>query len=312
MIILLQSLGRVRLRAVVSIARQGYFSSVLLFPVFWVFKGLSASRGLLLRYVAGLVALSVMSLGQRRMLPQRGVHEPPGSTLWPRERGNLNTLLPPNVAVQTCRASDLSRVLVMAEEESAIATAVDSRRREFSIGRACARAALSKLGFPPCAIPVGPHREPVWPPGVVGSITHTAEFYAAAVAQHENYAALGIDAEADDELPSGVLELVSVDEERYWLANAPGNLNWDRLLFSAKESIFKAWFPLTREWLGFEDAVVTIMPHKGTFCARVLHTLVPVDHHARELRGRFVIANGLILTAVFVKMPQKGASSSAV
>lgn len=242
-------------------------------------------------------------------MPQRDVHEPPSSTLWSRERGNLDTLLPPNVAVQTCRASDLSGVLVMAEEESAIATAVESRRREFSIGRACARAALSKLGFPPCAIPSGPHREPVWPPGVVGSITHSAEFYAAAVAQHGDYAALGIDAEADEELPSGVLELVSVDEERYWLANAPGDVNWDRLLFSAKESSFKAWFPLTREWLGFEDAMVTIMPDDGTFCARILHTHVPVDDDARELRGRFVIANGLILTAVFVTRPQ-GASSS--
>ncbi|UVK49305.1 4'-phosphopantetheinyl transferase superfamily protein (plasmid) [Mesorhizobium sp. AR07] len=192
----------------------------------------------------------------------------------------------------------------MAEEESAIATAAESRRREFSIGRACARAALSKLGFSPCAIPSGPHREPLWPPGVVGSITHCAGFCAAAVAQHGDYAALGIDAEVDEELPSGVLELISVDEERYWLANAPRRLNWDRLLFSAKESIFKAWFPLTREWLGFEDAVVTIIPDDGTFHARLPHTFLPAEDHAWELRGRFIISNGLILTAVFVTGPR--------
>nr|WP_280921522.1 4'-phosphopantetheinyl transferase superfamily protein [Sinorhizobium mexicanum] len=213
-------------------------------------------------------------------------------------------MLPSYVAVQTCRASEGSGFQVMPEEESAIATAVKSRRREFSIGRACARAALSKLGFPPCAIPSGPHREPLWPAGIVGSITHCAGFYAAAVALQEDYVALGIDAEVDEELPSGVLSLISGDEERYWIANASGRLNWGRLLFSAKESIFKAWFPLTREWLGFEDAVVTIVPDDGSFVAQLPHTLVPANVCPGELRGRFIIANGLILTAVFIAAPR--------
>jgi len=188
----------------------------------------------------------------------------------------------------------------MAEEESAVARAIESRRREFSIGRACARSALSKLGFPPCAVPSGPDREPLWPSGIVGSITHCAGFCAAAVALQEDYVTLGIDAEVDEELPSGVLELISVNEERNWLITAPRHLNWGRLFFSAKESIFKAWFPLTREWLGFEDAVVTFIPDDGTFVARLPNTLMPTRNCARELRGRFSIANGLILTAVFI------------
>ncbi|MDK1376586.1 MULTISPECIES: 4'-phosphopantetheinyl transferase superfamily protein [unclassified Sinorhizobium] len=216
----------------------------------------------------------------------------------------IETLLPSNVAVHTCRASEGSAVQVMAEEESAIATAVKSRRREFSIGRACARAALSKIGVPPCAIPSGPHREPLWPSGIVGSITHCAGFYAAAVALQEEYVALGIDAEVDEELPSGVLSLISRDEERYWIANASAHLNWGRLIFSAKESIFKAWFPLTREWLGFEDAVVTIVPDDGSFVAQLSHKLAPATDYPRELRGRFLIANGLILTAVFIAGPR--------
>ncbi|MDK1493915.1 hypothetical protein QN219_28415 [Sinorhizobium sp. 7-81] len=106
----------------------------------------------------------------------------------------------------------------MVEEESAVVSAVESRRREFAIGRTCARSALSKLGFPPCAIPGGPHRAPLWPSGIVGSITHCAGFCAAAVALQEDYVALGIDAEVDEELPSGVLAIISVDEERQWLA----------------------------------------------------------------------------------------------
>lgn len=210
----------------------------------------------------------------------------------------IRTLLPSNIAVHTSRTSEGTKV--MAEEESAVARAIESRRREFSIGRACARSALSKLGFPPCAIPSGPDREPLWPSGIVGSITHCPGFCAAAVALQEDYVTLGIDAEVDEELPPGVLELVSVNEERKWLTNAPRRLNWGRLLFSAKESIFKAWFPLTREWLGFEDAVVTFIPDGGAFVAQLPNTLMPTRNGAWELRGRFSIANGLILTAVFI------------
>ncbi|WP_244561458.1 4'-phosphopantetheinyl transferase family protein [Ensifer aridi] len=110
----------------------------------------------------------------------------------------------------------------MPEEESAVAGAIESRRREFSTGLSCARSALSKLGFPPCAIPSGPDRAPLWPSRVVGSITHCTGFCAATVALQEDYVALGIDAEVDEELPLCVLELISVDEERKWLANDHG------------------------------------------------------------------------------------------
>ncbi|WFU06777.1 4'-phosphopantetheinyl transferase superfamily protein (plasmid) [Rhizobium sp. CB3171] len=222
----------------------------------------------------------------------------------------LEKLLPPNVAVQTSRANEVPEIQVMAGEESAIATAVKSRRHEFSIGRACARAALCKLGFPSCPIPSGPNREPLWPSGIVGSITHCAGFYAAAVAMQKDYIALGIDAEVDEELPSGVLSLISSHEERRWIANASEHINWERLLFSAKESIFKAWFPLTREWLGFQDAVVTIIPEDGSFIVQLPHTCVPAADCPRELRGRFTISNGLILTAVFIEACQRRSVSS--
>ncbi|CCM79905.1 4'-phosphopantetheinyl transferase [Rhizobium altiplani] len=229
-------------------------------------------------------------------------------------RGNLmlEKLLPPNVAVQTSRANDGPEIQVMAEEESAIATAVKGRRREFSIGRACARAALCKLGFPSCPVPSGPNREPLWPSGIVGSITHCVGFCAAAVAMKKDFIALGIDAEVDADLPSGVLSLISRDEERHWIANASGHVNWGRLLFSAKESIFKAWFPLTREWLDFEDALVTIIPDDGSFIAQLPHTCVPAKDCPWELRGRFTISNGLILTAVMLDGPQSMDESVAV
>jgi 4'-phosphopantetheinyl transferase EntD len=84
---------------------------------------------------------------------------------------------------------------------------------------------------------------------------------------------IGLDAEPDEVLPGGVLEAVSLPGERDRLrdlaAAAPGT-GWDRLLFCAKEATSKAWFPLARRWLGFEDADITINATDGTFETRVL------------------------------------------
>jgi len=78
-------------------------------------------------------------------------------------------------------------------------------------------------------------------------------------------------------------------------------VHWDRLLFSAKESVYKAWYPLTRRWLGFEDARLTVDP-AGTFQAELLVDGARADGRPalRLLDGRFLVARGLVLTAVCV------------
>ena len=210
----------------------------------------------------------------------------------------IERLLPARVMSVAARGDGPAAPL-FAEEEAAIASAVESRRREYASGRSCARLALGKLGFPPVPIPSGPGREPLWPPGVVGSITHCPGYRAAAVARQEDCLAVGIDAEIHDRLPEGVLELVAGHEERAFLAQAPGGVHWDRVLFSAKESIYKAWYPLTGEWLGFEEAAVSIEPRRGTFQARLLRAAPTVSgHQLTGFRGRFLIEAGLVLTAV--------------
>jgi 4'-phosphopantetheinyl transferase EntD len=192
------------------------------------------------------------------------------------------------------------------EEEAIVARAVDSRRRAFATGRACARRALADLGLPPLAIPRDEEsRAPLWPAGVVGAITHCEGYGAAAVAWSRELRGVGIDAEPDGPLPDGVLPRVASTEERTLLeslASAEPAVSWDRLLFSAKESTYKAWFPLARRWLGFEDAVVTIDPAGGTFTSRVL-VPGPLVSGGRELtgfEGRWLAREGLVLTAVAV------------
>jgi len=189
-------------------------------------------------------------------------------------------------------------------EESLIANAVETRRREFITARHCAREALGQLGYAPAPIGAGPKREPLWPAGVVGSITHTIGFRAAAVASKSVLASIGIDTERNDGLPDGVEETITVQGEREMLAalsRAFPATQWGRLLFSAKESVYKAWYPLTGRRLGFEDARLVIDP-AGTFAAQLLVDGARSDGGPPlfEFRGRFVVAHGLIATAVTV------------
>jgi 4'-phosphopantetheinyl transferase EntD len=199
---------------------------------------------------------------------------------------------------------DRPDAVLFPEEEAVIGRAVEKRRREFTTGRACARAALARLGQPPVAILPGERGSPGWPPGIVGSITHCAGYRAAAVARASQVLAIGLDAEPDLPLPGGVLDVVSLAAERASLADlarsAPGP-NWDRMLFCAKESVYKAWFPLTGRWLGFEQAHITLDPAAGAFTARLLVPGPEVD--GRELTafdGRWLARGGLILAAISV------------
>ncbi|HEY0391666.1 MAG TPA: 4'-phosphopantetheinyl transferase superfamily protein [Solirubrobacterales bacterium] len=213
----------------------------------------------------------------------------------------LEGILPESASVTEIRG-DIADATLFAEEKEAISGAVEKRRREFRTGRACARSALAGLGLGCRAIPSGPRGAPQWPSGVVGSITHCDGFRAAAVARVADLATIGIDAEVDAPLPRGVLADIALPEERpslEALALAEPGVNWDRLLFSIKESVYKAWFPLAERWLGFEDARVWVDRRRGSFVARLL---VPGPSLAgRELNafsGRWLARDGLLLAAI--------------
>jgi 4'-phosphopantetheinyl transferase EntD len=215
----------------------------------------------------------------------------------------LGTLLPQGVqAAEAFEDPDPADVFLFPEEEAAVAKAVDKRRREFSTVRHCARRALAGLGRTAVPLVPGLRGAPGWPADVVGSMTHCDGYRAAAVAHRADGASLGIDAEPHGPLPDGVLDAVSLPRERALLAELSGHapsVHWDRLLFSAKESVYKTWFPLTGAWLGFEDAELTVDPDAGTFTARLLregHDAAGRRLHA--FAGRWQTARGLVVTAV--------------
>jgi 4'-phosphopantetheinyl transferase EntD len=201
----------------------------------------------------------------------------------------LGELLPGDVATAESVSVTPDAPLFPAEL-ALIDRAVPKRRAEFTAARQCARHALSHLGIGPVPILSGAHREPLWPAGVVGSITHCDGYHAAAVARGTRFRSIGIDAEPDGPLPGEVLDRICLSAERAQLRGTFG-CHPDRLLFCAKESVYKAWFPLARRWLGFEDAFVTLRPD-GRFDVEV-----KVSGPIEALHGRWLARDGLILTA---------------
>lgn len=145
---------------------------------------------------------------------------------------------------------------------------VHSRREAFARGRAAAHAALRTLGLDRGPILSGPDREPLWWPGATGSISHAAGFGIALVAPTANTDGIGVDVEQLRHAPE-LWEQVPREEERRWLERLnprerePGLL----ALFSAKESVFKAFFPRVRIFFGFEMA--SLVPDSLGFAGRL-------------------------------------------
>lgn len=212
-------------------------------------------------------------------------------------------LLPPGVVASAELYVDPPGLAPLPAEAPLVARSVAKRRNEFVTVRHCARLALADLGVPPAPILKGEKGEPCWPAGVAGSLTHCAGYRGAVVGRLGDIRSVGIDAEPHDVLPDGVLDAVSLHAERRELAALPAGLHWDRLLFCAKEATYKAWFPLTRRWLGFEDAhIVFDVDSSGTHGGFVSQILI--DPAARSgpplttLRGRWLVRDGLALTAI--------------
>jgi 4'-phosphopantetheinyl transferase EntD len=213
----------------------------------------------------------------------------------------IEEILPAGVIAVEAR-EDSEDAWLFPEEELIVGRAVEKRRREFTTARVCARAALEQLGFAAAAIINGERGEPLWPEGVVGSITHCEGYRACAVARSSEILTVGIDAEPNAALPDRLIGDIARPEELPLLddleSHSPG-VHWDRLLFSAKESVYKAWFPLAKRWLGFEDAVIEIDALAGAFTARLMVAGPPLaGAQLRELSGRWRVGEGVILTAI--------------
>ncbi|PWI14158.1 4'-phosphopantetheinyl transferase [Streptomyces sp. Act143] len=222
----------------------------------------------------------------------------------------MEELLPDSVVVvETHGPGEPDGITLYPEEAALVAQSVAKRRREFALVRSCARRAMEKLGVPPQPVLPGERGAPQWPAGLTGSMTHCDGYCAAALVRSADLASLGIDAEPHGPLPDGVLDSVSLPRERVvlrHLAETHPRTHWDRLLFSAKESVYKAWFPLTGTWLDFAEADIEILvdpgdhPH-GRLRAELLVPGPVVGGRRRGVfEGRWTVRHGLVATSVVV------------
>jgi 4'-phosphopantetheinyl transferase EntD len=187
------------------------------------------------------------------------------------------------------------------EEAQAVEGAGDVRQAEFAAGRECARRAMLQLGRQPSAITKGAGGAPSWPTGVIGSITHCREYVAAAVCDETLALSIGIDAEPNASVSGTVMRRIASDQEldmiRRLRASNP-DVHWDRLLFSAKESVYKASHPVVIGLLRFRDVTVDFQVATRSFSASLLRSDVG-PRVPRTLSGRWHCST-VLLTGVVI------------
>jgi 4'-phosphopantetheinyl transferase EntD len=212
-----------------------------------------------------------------------------------------SSLFPNHVAVESVDLDD-TRFALYEVEERTVSRAVRKRQVEFSAGRHCARLAMTKLGYTACAIPQDSDRSPIWPHGLVGSITHCAGYCAAAVAVSKLFRSLGMDAESVDAASWSLAPQILTETELRWIESLPSTTwtKWLTLIFSAKEAAFKAIYPLEKRILDFRDATVAIDVRQGTFAAEITLKEASTPAGTRIVPGAFCIDGVRVYTASWV------------
>jgi 4'-phosphopantetheinyl transferase EntD len=177
--------------------------------------------------------------------------------------------IPVSVATQSTTAPSGE---LLAQEQAAVARALPVRQLEYTAGRVAARSALGELGFAPSPLLPDLDRLPIWPNGAIGSLSHGGGVCAAVVARTEAARALAIDIEENADLARDLWPEVLIPSEIDWLSVQPAKSRGKlaRLIFSAKESVYKCQFPLTRATFGFDALQIDIDQRAATFDATFL------------------------------------------
>jgi 4'-phosphopantetheinyl transferase EntD len=215
----------------------------------------------------------------------------------------IRSILQPDVAVAAGPVLS-NQGFLFAQEYEAIRDALPVRRQEFIAGRSYARSALRQIGGTEQSIPRADDRSPIWPLGYVGSISHTHHHCGAIVAESKLYLTLGLDIESDDPLEPELYSLIGSDRERrtlsFPLKTEVGPVDRAKLVFSAKESVFKACNPVTKVWLDFQEVEVELDGEERMFRATLVSggQLLPCTD---ALVGQWAVLENHIVTALCVR-----------
>jgi len=178
------------------------------------------------------------------------------------------------------------------DEWEDIASAAPNRQKEFAAGRLLARALSEQLGLPPAPLRRAEDRAPLWPDDRAGSLSHCDTLCAAAVGKRSAFQSVGVDVETIGRVEEKLWPTLFTEKEAdYFSSLAPDTVALETtLFFSAKESFYKCQYPLTQEWVGFQDVEITrtdphaltIAPTRGAaqaWHAAPIHTVEINESH---------------------------------
>jgi 4'-phosphopantetheinyl transferase EntD len=214
----------------------------------------------------------------------------------------LGGLFPPGaVAAELLGAGDPE--LLLPAEAVFIGRAVPKRVQEFAAGRLCARRALAEFGIVDFPIKVADDRQPIWPDTMVGSITHTAGFCAAVVAERRHARALGLDSEVVGDVTERIWHSICVPLETAWVRSLPASEQAAAvtLIFSAKEAFYKCQYAIVRERLGFHDARVQAVgwgAADGVFNIHATRDIAMSTRTALPIRGRYLFHEAFVTAGI--------------
>ena len=183
-------------------------------------------------------------------------------------------------------------------ELASVERAVEKRRMDFRAGRTLARRALRQLGLDDVAIPVGEKREPVWPAGIVGTISHTRDYCGVAIARQHEVRGLGFDVERISDVRAHLRSHIATDEELGALMTVMGGTTELALAlaFSGKESFFKFQYPLSRQWIGLRE--VRMLPESEGFRIIPSVDIAGVCARGETTCGKFKVCGDFMMTAI--------------
>jgi 4'-phosphopantetheinyl transferase EntD len=189
------------------------------------------------------------------------------------------------------------------EEARLVAKAVAKRVQEFSAGRACARLTMAEFGIRDFPLMMADDRQPLWPAELVGSITHTEGFCAAAAARKHDVAAIGMDCEVAGSVKSELWSAICTSCETEWLLSLPSSEqgNAATLIFCAKEAFYKCQYPLVRERLGFCDARVEVLDwgrERGAYRIHACRNIAISRHAELPAAGRYLFHDAFVTAAI--------------
>jgi 4'-phosphopantetheinyl transferase EntD len=177
------------------------------------------------------------------------------------------------------------------------------RLADFRASRYVASNALSQLGHSDFAILINQQRGPIWPPGIIGSLSHCSEIAVAVAIDDRSIASIGIDVEAYYEMEENLRKLICSEQEMKHLRSIGQPELMSKIVFSIKEAIYKCLNPLIQQWIDFKDVSIVLDKNKQTYVAN-LNSELTARLGCSTISGRWLINEQHVYSSCWIKQKQ--------